>query len=1023
MSDAETSLRQSPRLARKKLSAASPAAAAVTPAKPSRGRAATPSTRATSPPVRNHRGRLSEGVEESPYAKIRLKRQATLRQSYLDESDSDEEASTADREDKRAGKRRRFRNNFRVDEEESSTEESQEQSEEGRVGAAGGSESEDSDMVVDPAAHRREVERRKLREHEASLTRKLFGMRSAASVESEEEDNYDGVGVASPTRFAACPRLNATLFDTSSVEGSEESEADSDDSFLVPDDDEEEVSPTPMQVKGPRSMEEQPRWADTIPRHWAVWFRKEEIANPSEEEAAREVARCILGRAKVRQKGSETSPLEKACSPDLDDSRDFWSGQTTTVLTASHGPHRRSVLHALAMRDTAGVRNILWELRGTCTSIAPARLRDRFGLTPLHLVAMNPSFDAKGVREFLSVFSPSLQFEVDKEYRSTALQLALLRPGDAVFAAALLGAVKGSERRRLLKSRAFAERRSAVLIAAAEKSVEKLSILRPADYTELDGQGNSALHLAAGCPATVRYLVKYGNCGFNCVVKETGVTPLHMAAVEGSALGVAQLIELGADVQKCDKSGWPPLLYALQCVESEDAGADAVEVLLRHDTAQPGFPQLSVIKDLLKKDPNRARPRVARLMRFVCERPPFFKMLNDFLRPRLELLLPGQPLAYILRARSAEPFAAALDMENKMKLLAMSVRQGHPPFVPVMKFICLRGPFFLQETVKRVLSFDSNQMRWGNLSVSWYKERGSCLGPEREMWTCIFDELPDFAFERSDDGRLLLPRRDADLDVFVGIGRLLALALLHGVGIRLPLHRSVVEALKKPDPFDPPEMEELWEWLSVWSPTFHSSMKYLQDNDLTGLEEDLCLPCGEDDKEGYILGQVTDKVYRPGPAAALKRGMRDVLKSYELKLFSSDELAVILHSGGDKPLDLADWQAHTHYEGYDASSPQILWFWKLLRGLSDGEARLVLLFATGLTSVPVGGFAQLRSLGNASAGFRIVRTTIGDPLCPDLPRASTCFNQLTLPSYNNEKTLCMKLMTAARLGSKGFEFA
>ncbi|EER04642.1 ubiquitin-protein ligase, putative [Perkinsus marinus ATCC 50983] len=978
--------------------------------------------------MRNGKGNQEGHTQESPYAKRRLKRQASLGQSFRDQSDSDDEAGVAKREEERARKRRRFRSGVQAQEEESPCEElegsveAQEETEEG---------SDDDDGESD-SSEKRQEETRKLRAVEADLTRKLFAMRSAVSPGVEEESDHDDGshpyhGVAPPpsSRAPGLPRLKSSNFDTSSIEGSgDDSDDDSEDSFFVPDDDEgEEMRPTPIQVDGPISMEAAPHWRETIPSHWPVWFRQEVRSTPSEEEAAAEVARCIVGRGKLRHTNGSTSPLEKVCATRVDYDKDFWGGLTTPVLTAPHGPHRRSVLHGLALRDCADtVRNILWELRGACVSITPARLRDRYGLTPLHLAAMNPTFDGKGIRDLLNLFAPNLQFEMDKEYRSNALQLALFRP-DVVVAATLLAGVKGSDRRRLLKSRAFAERRSAVLIAAAERSVEKLTMLRPADYKEIDGQGNTALHLAAGSPAAVRYLVKYGVCGFNCVVKDTGVTPLHMAAVEGSALGVAQLIELGADAHMCDTSGWPPLLYALQCVESEDAGADAVEVLLRHDTAQPGFPQLSVIKDLLKKDPNRTRPRVARLMRFVCERPPFFKMLNDFLRPRLELLLPGQPLAFILRARSVEPFAAALDMENKMRLLTLSVSQARPSFVPVMKFKCLRGPYFLQETVKRVLTFDSSQMRWGNLSVSWCNERGSCLGPEREMWTCIFDELPDFAFERSDDGRLLLPRRDVDLEVFVGIGRLLAMALLHHIGMRLPLHRSVVEALKKADPFEPPSMEKLWEWLNVWSPTFHNSMKYLQDNDLTGLEEELCLSCGEDNKEEYILCRLTEKVHRPVAAAALKRGMRDVLKSYELRLFSSDELAVILHSGGDTPLDLADWKAHTHYEGYDASSAQILWFWKLLHGLSDGEVRLVLLFATGLTSVPLGGFAELRSLGNSAPGFRIIRTTVGDPNCPDLPRASTCFNQLTLPAYDKEKTLCMKLMTAVRLGSKGFEFA
>ncbi|KAF4660536.1 hypothetical protein FOL47_007099 [Perkinsus chesapeaki] len=1019
MSDPKTPLRKSLRLAGRKRPTAAAAAASssssesarmVTPAKPVKARqTATPSTKATTP----------KGPPESPFFKRRLKRQTALGQSFEDETDSDEEARTAERSESRARKRLRFQTGVLAEDGESSSSTEEE-------GQSVEESSEDSEPVMNTKAQRRAERIKMQREHEKKLTRQLFVMRSAV-IEEEEEDSEgeEEEGRRPPRVDTGYPRLiQSTLFDTSSVEGSDDDDADSIEGFVVGDNVvDEEVSPTPVQVEGPASIEDLPTWHWTVPRHWRVWFGKEEGTGDGKEEGtAKEIERCIMATGRSHRKWTPSSTLRNIMDEGFDLSGEAWAELSPADLTAPQGPLRRSVLHALAMRDCQSASSVFKALRGSCTQVASARSKDKFGLTPLHLAAINPTFDAQGIRDLLAVVSPKLQFETDKAFSATALHLSLLRP-DAAVAAGFLAGVGGKDRRRLLKARGFAERRSAVLIAALEKSVEKLSILRPADYQELDKQGLSALHLAAGSPDAIGYLIEYGNCGYNCAAKDTGVTPLHMAAVEGSAAGVQELLDLGADAGKCDNCGWSPLLYALQCVDSEDAGADAVEVLLRHDMTQEAFPQLSAIEALLKKDPGRAQPRVARLLRFVCERPAFFKMLNDFLRSRLELMLPGGPLAFILRARSAEPFAAALDMENKMRLLEMSVRRDKPSFVAVMKFICLRGPHFLQETIKRVLTFETSQMRWGHFTVSWYNERGSCLGPEREMWTCIFDELPDFAFERSDDGRLLLPKLDVELDVFVGIGRLIALAMVHGIGMKLPLHKAVVETLKMSDPFEPPQMDDLWEWLRVWSPSFYGSMEYLRDNDLTGLEEELCLPCGEDNKEDYILIELCRKVYRPGPAAAMKRGIRDVLKSHELKLFSSDELAVIFHSAGDKPLDLDDWKAHTHYTGYDESSPQIVWFWKLLRSLSDGEVRLVLLFATGLTSVPVGGFAQLRSLGSASNGFRVVRTSVGNPSCPDLPRASTCFNQLTLPAYDSEKMLNMKLMTAARLGSKGFEFS
>lgn len=76
-------------------------------------------------------------------------------------------------------------------------------------------------------------------------------------------------------------------------------------------------------------------------------------------------------------------------------------------------------------------------------------------------------------------------------------------------------------------------------------------------------------------------------------------------------------------------------------------------------------------------------------------------------------------------------------------------------------------------------------------------------------------------------------------------------------------------------------------------------------------------------------------------------------------------------------------------------------FWEVLDSLSDELKKKFLLFATGSDRVPVGGMGEMT--------FKITKVT-NKP--ENLPEAHTCFNQLVLPSYENEDLLRQKLIIA-----------
>jgi E3 ubiquitin-protein ligase HECTD1 len=88
--------------------------------------------------------------------------------------------------------------------------------------------------------------------------------------------------------------------------------------------------------------------------------------------------------------------------------------------------------------------------------------------------------------------------------------------------------------------------------------------------------------------------------------------------------------------------------------------------------------------------------------------------------------------------------------------------------------------------------------------------------------------------------------------------------------------------------------------------------------------------------------------------------------------------------------------------------------------MSDEDRRLVLLFSTGMTGPPMGGFANMKTVGGDKLKFSILRI-IGEAVA--LPSAATCMNLFRLPEYPSQAVLNEKVLTAIRLGSQGFAFA
>ena len=126
------------------------------------------------------------------------------------------------------------------------------------------------------------------------------------------------------------------------------------------------------------------------------------------------------------------------------------------------------------------------------------------------------------------------------------------------------------------------------------------------------------------------------------------------------------------------------------------------------------------------------------------------------------------------------------------------------------------------------------------------------------------------------------------------------------------------------------------------------------------------------------------------------------LPSDKIKCLNSNELELLLN--GRPFIEVEEWKTHTEYKGqYKADHIVIKWFWEILSELSQKELSNILLFATGSTRVPLGGFEELSNNGSKSkftiescAYIKNKRNFI---------RAHTCFNRIDLPCYPNKVEL------------------
>lgn len=146
-------------------------------------------------------------------------------------------------------------------------------------------------------------------------------------------------------------------------------------------------------------------------------------------------------------------------------------------------------------------------------------------------------------------------------------------------------------------------------------------------------------------------------------------------------------------------------------------------------------------------------------------------------------------------------------------------------------------------------------------------------------------------------------------------------------------------------------------------------------------------------------------------AAAFLRGMHHVIKPAWLRMFTPDELRLLI--SGTPQLNVSQWKAHTLYSaGYAASHEVIRWFWELVDEFSEDDRSALLRFSTSSSRAPLLGF---QALDPQFCIQRVDARTARDE--ENLPTSATCFNLLRIPRYRTKAKLKEKLLYAIHSGA------
>ena len=132
------------------------------------------------------------------------------------------------------------------------------------------------------------------------------------------------------------------------------------------------------------------------------------------------------------------------------------------------------------------------------------------------------------------------------------------------------------------------------------------------------------------------------------------------------------------------------------------------------------------------------------------------------------------------------------------------------------------------------------------------------------------------------------------------------------------------------------------------------------------------------------------------------KGINSLFSADLLKIFTSDQLGLLIN--GSPFIDVDDWRLNTQYKDYNDYDDVIINFWEIIYELTQEQLSNFLMFCTGSSRVPIGGFKSLESNRGQISKFEIVKIKY-EYGKRNFLRVHTCFNRLDLPEFPDKDSL------------------
>lgn len=357
------------------------------------------------------------------------------------------------------------------------------------------------------------------------------------------------------------------------------------------------------------------------------------------------------------------------------------------------------------------------------------------------------------------------------------------------------------------------------------------------------------------------------------------------------------------------------------------------------------------------------------------------KILNDIVRQSPKLMQGNGSFSLLVKN------SKVLDFDNKRTYFTKQIhsrlhQQRH--IQPPLQLNVRRDQIF-QDSYKALYYKSADEMKYGKLNIRFNGEEGVDAGGVTREWFQVLARgmfNPDWALWQpvASDRTTFHPNplswiNGEHLLYFKFIGRIIGKALHEGRVLDAHFSRAVYKRLlgKEPNLKDLESMDL----------DYYKSLVWILENDITDvITEDFSvieeqfgqekvvdlipngrnIPVTDENKREYVNAQVR---YRLTTSVQEQlenfvRGFHDIIPAELVAIFDEQELELLI--SGLPEIDVDDWRAHTEYHNYTANSPQITWFWRLVRGMSNEERAKLLQFVTGTSKVPLNGFKDLEGM-------------------------------------------------------------